>query len=123
MVRRFGSSLRSKVTVGVLLPLVIVWSILAYVRHVNYQRRLIESVRATAANTGEIIEGSLQHAMLMNDFSGLEQIVAGIGQRSGVRQLFLLDKAGEVLISTEGRMVGQTIDLQEGTCQICSNEE
>jgi len=123
MVRRFSSSLRLKVTVGVVLPLVIVWSILAYVRHVNYQRRLIESVRATAANTGEIIEGSLQHAMLMNDFSGLEHIVDGIGERSGVRQLFLLDKAGEVRISTEGGMAGQTIDLQEGTCQICHQYE
>ncbi len=126
---RLSSSLRLKVTVGVLLPLVIVWSGLAYVRHINYQRRLIESVRTTAAITGEIIEGSLQHAMLNNDFSELEQVVAGIGAQPGVRQLFMLDKAGHVLISTDGSMLGSTvgdnreIDIGAATCQVCHQHE
>jgi len=116
---RYGASLRFKVTLGVLLPLVIVWSGLAYIRHINYQQRLIESVRTTAANTGQIIEGSLQHAMLNNDFSELEQVVVSIGQQPGVRQLFLLDKAGQVLISTEGGLVGERIDISNDTCQSC----
>jgi signal transduction histidine kinase len=116
---RLSASLRFKVTVGVLLPLVIVWSGLAYIRHINYQRRLIESVRTTAANTGQIIEGSLQHAMLTNDFSELDQVVASIGQQPSVRQLFLLDKAGQVLIATNDSMLGQTIDMGNDTCQAC----
>lgn len=126
---RLGASLRLKVTVGMLLSLVIVWSGLAYVRHINYQRRLIDNVRMTAANTGEIIEGSLQHAMLNNDFSELEQVIAGIGSQAGVRQLFLLDKAGHILISTDGSMLGRTvgdnraIDIADPTCQACHRYE
>jgi signal transduction histidine kinase len=116
---RFSASLRFKVTVGVLLPLVVVWSGLAYVRHINYQRRLMDSVRDTAANTGQIIEGSLQHAMLTNDFSELEQVVASIGQQSSVRQLSLLDKAGQVLISTDDGVVGEQMDMATDTCQSC----
>jgi signal transduction histidine kinase/HAMP domain-containing protein len=123
MKTRFSASLRLKVTVGVLLPLVIVWSSLAYIRHINYQRRLMESVHTTAANTGEIIEGSLQHAMLNNDFSQVEQVVAGIGNQPGVRALFLLDKGGRVMIATEDSILGHEIDIADPTCQACHQYE
>ena len=97
--RRFG--LHLKVSLGVLLPVVIGWSVLASVRQLRFQRSLVDNVRASADSTGEIIEGSLQHAMLTNDFADLNEIVVDIGEQAGVKQLFLLDKGGRVLISSE----------------------
>ena len=64
--RRFYSSLRFKVTAGLLLPLLAILSMLAYVRHASYQSLLMENLQNSAATAGEIIEGSLQHAMLAN---------------------------------------------------------
>jgi signal transduction histidine kinase len=117
--RAFHQSLRFRVTVGVLLPLLIILSILARVRHNSYQDLLFENLHNSAANTGEVIEGSLQHAMLTHDFSALEQIVGNIGEQPGVGDLFLLDKAGNVLLSTDDEVTGQTIDLDDVTCQAC----
>jgi signal transduction histidine kinase/HAMP domain-containing protein len=122
-VLRLHQSLRFKVTAGVLLPLLIILSILAYVRHINYQNLLMENVQRSAANAGEIIEGSLQHAMLTNDFSTLQQIADNIGQQPGVLDLFLVGKQGHVLITTESDMIGRTIDLADPTCQACHRYE
>jgi signal transduction histidine kinase len=117
--RGFYQSLRFKVTAGALLPLLIILSALAYARHTSYQDLLMENLQISAANAGEIIEGSLQHAMISNDFSTLEQIVDDIGHQAGVRDLLLLDKSGHVLVSTDDEMAGKTIDLDDVTCQAC----
>jgi len=70
-ISRLVHSLRFKVTVGVLLPLLSVLIALTSVRHANYQTRLMQNLADAAANAGEIIEGSLQQAMLTNDFTML----------------------------------------------------
>jgi signal transduction histidine kinase len=113
------TSLRLKITVVVLLPLILVWSILAYVRYVNYQRLLLDNVRTSASNTGEIIEGSLRHAMLANDFDDLERIVRNIAQHTDVERLLLLDKSGRVLIAAAEQPIGDQMDLDDPTCQAC----
>ncbi|MBN1584412.1 MAG: GAF domain-containing protein [Anaerolineae bacterium] len=119
MKKKTAFGLRFKITAGVLLPLLIILSILAYVRHTNYRNLLIKNLQTSAANAGEIIEGSLQHAMLTNNFSTLEQIVDNIAKQPRVYDLFLLSKSGHVLISTEEDMAGTTIDLDDPTCQAC----
>lgn len=122
-IRQLVHSLRFRVTVGVLLPLLVILSMLAYVRHNRYQDLLLANLQRSAAHAGEIIEGSLQHAMLTNDFTTLGQIVDDIGQQTEVRDLLLLGKPGHVLISTEPEMVGTTIDLEDATCQACHQYE
>jgi signal transduction histidine kinase len=102
-----------------LLPLLAVLSILAYVQYTRYQDLLLDNLRASAANAGEIIEGSLQHAMVTNDFSTVQQIADNIGQQPGVQDLFLWSKSGHVLISTDHEMIGQTFTLGDASCQIC----
>lgn len=121
--RKLRHSLRYNVTAGILLPLLIILSILAYVRHLNYQDSLMQNLQRSAANAGLIIEGSLQHAMLTNDFTTLQQIVDNIGMQPGVLDIFLLGKQGHVLITTEEDMVGQTVDLEDVTCQACHRYE
>jgi signal transduction histidine kinase len=117
------NSLRFKVTAGILIPLIVILSILAYVRHVRYQDLLTENLHLSAANTGEVIAGSLQDAMVTNDFSTIQSIVDNISSQPGVHDLFLLDKSGDVLIATEEAMEGRTIDLGDPTCQACHRFE
>ena len=122
-VRQLFTSLRFKVTVGVLLALLIILSALAYVRHWTYQRLLVESLHATAENAGETIETTLQHAMFTHDRSMLSRIVNEMGRRPDVRNVFLLNKPGEVIISTAPDTVGQTFDIEDETCQACHRYE
>ena len=88
----FFHSLRFKITMGLLLPLVVVLACTFYLRYISYRRVLMENLELGAASTGETIEGSLLYAMLTNDSSAVQQILDNIVERQGVLNLFLLDK-------------------------------
>ena len=117
--RDLALSLRFRITVGVLIPLLAILSLFFYVRFSRYQRLLMYNLQLSAAHAGEIIEGSLQHAMLSNDLSTIQLIMDNIGQQPGVRDLFILDKQGRVVTSTDGAMTGKTMDITDATCQAC----
>jgi signal transduction histidine kinase len=80
---------------------------------------MIDSLRLSAANLGEIIEASLQHSMLTNDFTEVQGIVDEIAARREVKELFLLDNRGRVVISANQNRVGTMLDLSDTTCQSC----
>ncbi len=121
--RQVVHGLRLKVTAGVLLALLLILSAVSYVRHRTYQELLLENLHAAAVNAGEIIESSLQHAMSTNDFSMLGHIVDDIGQQQNVHAIYLLNKSGDVRLSTDIDAVGETLDIEEQTCQACHQHE
>jgi HAMP domain-containing protein len=121
--RKFFHGLRFRVAAGVLLPLLIILTIVSYARHVAYQELLMGNLHAAAENAGRIIESSLQHAMLTNDFSTLGKIVDDIGQRADVQAIYLLSKPGEVINSTDNNTIGEILNQDDPTCQACHQYE
>lgn len=121
--RRFYHSLRFKITVGVTVPLLIILTTLSYLQYTGHRNLLMENLRLSASNAGDIIEASLQHAMLTNDFSEVQQIVDEIARQEGVRDLFLLDKQGRVVMAAGGRQAGTVLSLDDPTCQACHRRE
>jgi hypothetical protein len=73
--RRFYHSLRFKITVGVAVPLLIILATISYLQYNSHRDLMVENLRLSASNAGDIIEASLQHAMLTNDFSEVQQIL------------------------------------------------
>jgi signal transduction histidine kinase len=59
MRRKYYSSLRFKITVGLLLSLVAVLAVTSYLRYVSFRRLLVESLELSAVDTEEIIEAQL----------------------------------------------------------------
>lgn len=118
-----GRTLRFKVAVGLLAPLVLTLAVFSYLEYDSQQRLLMADLERSAADAGQIIEGSFRHAMLESDFTMVERIMRNIGEQEGVRGLYLLDKEGRVLLSTDGGVVGTTMDLDDVTCQSCHRYE
>ncbi|MFQ5812096.1 MAG: ATP-binding protein [Anaerolineae bacterium] len=117
--RKFYQSLRFKITVGITIPLLIVLAIVSYLRYSSHRDLMMDDLRLSASNLGEIIEGSLQHSMLTNDFAEVQGIVDGIAARGEVKELFLLDNKGRIVISAGQERVGTVLDLSDTTCQSC----
>jgi HAMP domain-containing protein len=117
--RRIYQSLRFKITAGITIPLLIILTIVSYLQYSSHRDLMMDNLRLSASNLGEIIEGSLQHAMLTNDFSEVQGIVNEIAEREEVKGLFLLDNKGRIVISTDQKRVGTTMDLGDATCQSC----
>jgi signal transduction histidine kinase len=121
--RKFYHSLRFKITAGLLLPLLVTLSLFSYMQYANQRELLMQNLKVSATNAGEIVEGSLQHAMLIHDFSDVQQIVDGIVEQRGVRDLFLLDKQGGVVLSAGAQRAGMSMSLSDATCQACHRYE
>ncbi len=122
-VRKFFDSLRSKIAIGLFLPLLATLSLFSYVQYTNQRSLLMRNLELLAENAGQIVEGSLQHAMLAHDFRNVQEIVDGIVVEQGVLDLLLLDKQGQVVLSAGIENPGATMALSEPTCQACHQHE
>ena len=112
-------SLRARIIIGVMLPLLVGVFVSYLARYQRYQRGLMENLQRQAADSGRIVMGSLQYAMSSNDFDTVQQIVDDIGSERGVRDLFLLANDGTVLISTGDPAPGIALDRSHATCVTC----
>ncbi len=117
--RRIYQSLRFKITAGVTIPVLIILAIVSYLQYSNHRDSMVDDLRLHASSLGEIIEGSLQHSMLTNDFTEVQGIVDEIAKIEEVKELFLLDNKGRIVISADQGRVGAMLDLSDTTCQSC----
>jgi len=117
--KKIYQSVRFKITVGVTIPVLIILTIVSYLQYGSHRDSMMDNLRLSASSLGEIIEGSLQHSMLTNDFAEVQGIVDEIAARGEVKELFLLDDRGRIVISADQERVGTMLDLDDTTCQSC----
>lgn len=117
--RRYLDSLRFKITLGAVLLLV---PILGAYSHLQYWRQydiLLENLERATTGMGQVITGSLQHALLTGDSREIQQIVDDVARQNEIVNLALLDKQGVIRIAPNGHTVGTRLSQQDPTCQVC----
>jgi len=112
-------SLRFKVTVGTLLPLLVILALSSYLQYLRHRDLMLQELRRTASNSAKIVEASLGHAMLANDRMEMQRAVSRIGAQREVSKIFLLSKEGKIAFSTLPKEVGTVLDIKDRTCQVC----
>lgn len=86
----------------------------------RFRDDLIDNLRDSSTHyLSDIIKGSLKHAMIHRDLSEARYIIETVGKQRGVENIFLVDKNGEIKMSPEMARVGQVLNLNDHTCQIC----
>lgn len=91
-------------------------SVLAYTQQ---RARVLESMTLLASQTGEVIERSLQAAMLDADVQRIQSIFDAVGDDPRIRTLYLLDTTGRVVFAPHGEGVGERLYNSDPTCQPC----
>lgn len=112
-------SLRAKVTLGVMLPLVLVLGTFTKIEYARHQRAALRDLSFLAAQTNGVIENSLRHDMLARNPKGIQDMLDAIGKDESFRIVYLLDPSGRVMFAPGGNGVGLTLDNQDPTCQPC----
>lgn len=112
-------SLRAKVTLGVVLPLVLILGSFTAIQYVRQREAVLDNLSLLATQTSQVIENSLQHAMLTQDLDGLQHVLDGISEGETVRAIYLLDTSGQVIFAPKGQGVGTQLDNRESNCQPC----
>lgn len=117
--KRFYNSLRFKMTVGVILILIVVMSLVFFLQYNWFRREMIERLGLSSTPLSDVIKGSLKHAMETRNLDEISHIIGNISKQKGVIRVFVTDKKGEIKISPEKKDVGKRLHLQDPTCQIC----
>jgi signal transduction histidine kinase len=112
-------SLRAKVTLGVVLPLVLILGAFTAIEYARHRQAMLTNVSFVAAQTTNVIEDSLQHEMLSRNLEGLQHMLDAIGQDKTIRIVYLLDSSGRVVFAPEAEGVGTQLDNRDPACQPC----
>ncbi|HKZ83780.1 MAG TPA: histidine kinase [Anaerolineae bacterium] len=112
-------SLRAKVTLGVVLPLVLILGSFTAIQYARQREAMLANLSFLASQTGQVIENSLQHAMLTQDLDELQHVLDAIGEGETIRVIYLLDTSGRIIFAPQGESVGAQLDNRDSNCQPC----
>ncbi|MBI3014417.1 MAG: PAS domain S-box protein [Candidatus Tectomicrobia bacterium] len=119
-IKGFHQSLRFKATAGIVVAVVAIMSIFYSFQVFAFRNELIKNLRDSSTHyLSDVIKGSLKHAMINRDLGEARYIIETVGKQRGVDNIFLVDKRGEIMMSPEMRRVGEILNLNDYTCQIC----
>jgi PAS domain S-box-containing protein len=85
-----------------------------------YQEKLAGERSDAASQVNQLLETSLQNAMLKRDLDGLRTIVQKLGEQEEILNVMILNPEGEVRFSSTGSLLGREFDTQnDEACRVC----
>jgi PAS domain S-box-containing protein len=85
-----------------------------------YQEQLTEERSNAATQVNQLLQISLQNAMLKRDLDGLRLIVQRLGEQDEILNVMILNPAGEVRFSSTESLLGRRFDREaDSRCQSC----
>jgi len=112
-------SLRTKI-IGLVLLVVVMFmsSFFLVLMRMNRGQKLREFEHNTA-RMGELIAIGLQNGMLERNLGAVQEMVDGLAEHEGVEDIYIINKKGDVKISSSASAVDIRLDIKSDTCQIC----
>ncbi len=115
----FGLNLRARIALCVALPIMLVMSSLVIMHHFRELRLIEDQVRLSTSQLGEVLMGSLRHAMLVNDPEMMEMIIIDVGRMENFQEVQLIDTGGEVIFDSNTDHIGQLSQTDNAGCVEC----
>jgi signal transduction histidine kinase len=117
------SSLRVKVTLAVLIPLLLIWGGITAIQVTRHQTAVLNSTGLIAANAGHVIEEVLRHEIDETHFDEAQEILTITGENDDFQVVYLLDIEGNVLFAPGGDGAGNHLSNDEPDCIPCHRLE
>jgi hypothetical protein len=105
--------------VGVTAAVAIACAVGTWLYSTHHFSTLLAGARATALTQGELIRAGLEHQMLENDRTLIEQMIQGFGQEPQIERVMLLDREGQLRYSSTPPGPNVDLTLASPTCQAC----
>ncbi|MDK9694787.1 MAG: ATP-binding protein [Siculibacillus sp.] len=114
------SSLAARLAVTLVAQLVVISGVFLSGFVALYRSSLQYERTRAAEKVGELLQASLENAMLKRDIDGLRQIVDRLGGLDDIVTVMILDPRGEVRFSSRHERLGSRFDIAaEGLCPDC----
>ena len=117
------TSLRAKVTLGVLLPLLLILGGMTAVQLWQHETAVLSSAALIAANAGRVIEKTLRRDIVATHFGSPHTLPRTIAGSQEFRVVYLLNREGVVLASPDGLGIGTQLSNEAPDCAPCHRLE
>jgi len=111
--------MRIRIVLSVITPVIIALLLLSSYYYMREQRLLEAQLQLAARQLGQVMFGSLHHAMLANDFDLASHILADVGDIENIDRLQLLDRDGVVILDSQSRDQGVHLQTTDAGCIEC----
>lgn len=108
-----------KLALGLMVATALVFSLFAWQLRSAQQRGAEQLSNASAERIGDIIRRGAHFQMLRNDREALYRMIRDIGSESGIRQIRILNKTGQVRFSTNDAEIDRVVDKSAEACYGC----
>ncbi len=112
-------SLRAKVTLGIVFPMILMLCIFTYVEYNHHRSTQLDNLSVLASYNGQLIKDTLQHSMSVSDFANIQRTLDTVGKNRNFRIVYLLDTSGRVVFASNGDGIGIQLDNHNPSCQPC----
>lgn len=85
----------------------------------NYEQMVTE----WGMRTSELIRGSTQHSMLLNQKEDTYHIIRTIAQQHGIEKIRIYNKKGTIIFSADDSEIRKTVDMQDEACYMCHTSD
>lgn len=111
--------LKIRFAVGVGLLLVVVGTPFFYLFYTLHRDRSIESLEQSTADMSRVLVQTIEHSMFEQSPHTLARAVSELADSELVQRVLIVDKSGQVVVSTDPRAVGQRVLRDSPTCRVC----
>lgn len=80
-----------------------------------YRAEIASERVVTAERVNQLLQASLENAMLRRDLEGLKRIVDGLGQQPGIEAVFITNPQGEIRFASDPALLGQAMVISTST--------
>jgi len=114
-----NSSLRAKISLGVILPLIIFLGIFSVIENNRQKEVVLHNLSSSASRSVRVIENRLRHEMLESDFLGVQSFLDSMYVAEEFSVIYLLDTSGKVIFAPNQQGVGNQLNYTEPGCMPC----
>jgi PAS domain S-box-containing protein len=116
----FYRRLDFKIIVGLMLALLAVGLPFLIAFYSFHKHQLIDTLKESTTNLSRLVVGSLETAMLQKQPHLLNDEVKRLSEQSHVDRIMILNKKGEVRVSSDSSMIGRVYENKsDPTCLVC----
>ncbi|OGP62388.1 MAG: hypothetical protein A2170_01325 [Deltaproteobacteria bacterium RBG_13_53_10] len=120
---KFYKSLRFKISIGLVGLLSFTMSILFIIQYVQHRDKLIRNLQENISpHLTQIINDVLKSSMLSKNKGEMKYILEVAHQYPDVKNIFILNRTGRIIVSINDKEVGKSIDIRDPTCQACHHQ-
>jgi len=108
-----------RLTVGVVLTVLLAIGIFAWFNIQSQRRSLLDEVERHASQLSEAVKSDTEYDMLRNDRDRIHESIRRIGQQASIDRVRVLNKAGEIIYSSDPEDIGKMVDKHAESCDRC----